>query len=295
MENDLFNTLQTEHKEIKSIFGILKSEKSPEKRDNSLSSLQASLIPHLRAEERVIYSELFKNSQSKELGLEAVEEHYALRLMLEELFKMPNNSDRFNARANVTLEILAHHIDEEEKKIFPKMKEIFNSEQLNNFLKKFSDEKQVIKEKKGVLLNILHTDHEEVKTILNKLKNEKSSYERNNSLQMLEGLLIPHMKAEENVIYKELLKFRESQELALRSLEEHYATRTVMEELYEMRINSERFSARVNIVTEMVNHHILEEEKDLFEKLKELFDREQLNDLTKIFTEEKKVIKRRYE
>lgn len=147
MKNDLFSTLHKEHEEVKTIFQKLKNQNSEEERKQSLKQLESAIIPHMRGEEHVIYPKLEELAESKGIAFEAMEEHLAVRLIMEELYKMPTNDERFSARANVIMEMVDHHVQEEEGEIFKQLKEHFKPEQLETMLEKFEQEKKTAKEK----------------------------------------------------------------------------------------------------------------------------------------------------
>ena len=53
--------------------------------------------------------------------LEALEEHHVAKWTLNELDKMSPEGERFDAKMTVLMENMRHHIDEEERELFPKV------------------------------------------------------------------------------------------------------------------------------------------------------------------------------
>jgi len=56
---------------------------------------------------------------SKDMVLEAYEEHHVVKTMLKELPRVDPNADNFKAKMTVLKELVAHHVEEEEKEMFP--------------------------------------------------------------------------------------------------------------------------------------------------------------------------------
>jgi hypothetical protein len=56
---------------------------------------------------------------AKDDVLESYEEHHVTDLLCMELYAMNAEAERFDAKATVLIEIVAHHIDEEESGWFP--------------------------------------------------------------------------------------------------------------------------------------------------------------------------------
>jgi hemerythrin superfamily protein len=77
--------------------------------------------------------------------------------------------------------------------------------------------------------------------------------------------------------------------IALESLEEHHIVKWVLSELDSMTPADERFEAKVTVLMENVRHHVDEEEKDFFPKVRQALGRKALNDLGSAMDAAKKV------
>jgi hypothetical protein len=64
--------------------------------------------------------------------LESYEEHHVTDLLCMELGAMSAEAERFDAKATVLIEIVAHHIDEEESGWFPKVRDGLGRKQLSD-------------------------------------------------------------------------------------------------------------------------------------------------------------------
>lgn len=139
------------------------------------------------------------------------------------------------------------------------------------------------------LFQTLHQDHEGVRETLRRLKAEESSSERTRLVFELEAEILPHMMAEEKVLYPRLkAEEGEVREDALESVAEHHAVRLVLRDLAETPTNDEAFPAKVRVLEEMVEHHVREEEGDIFQDVRERLADREAGDLLQRFREEKK-------
>ncbi|MFW6324608.1 MAG: hemerythrin domain-containing protein [Desulfovibrionales bacterium] len=137
------------------------------------------------------------------------------------------------------------------------------------------------------LLETIQKDHQEVKTILKKLVKTSNSSHREELVNQLRDEIIPHMAGEEQHIYPSLLGNEKTKEDSLESLEEHHAAQTVLRELADMSPDHERFRAKASVLREMIEHHIKEEEDDIFEDLEDTKSSAELDSLLQGFNQTK--------
>jgi hemerythrin superfamily protein len=68
-------------------------------------------------------------------------------------------------------------------------------------------------------------------------------------------------------------------DVVLESIEEHHIVKWVLSELEDMDPRAESFDAKVTVLIENVRHHVKEEEKDYFPKVRSKLDRRSLGEL----------------
>ncbi len=148
----------------------------------------------------------------------------------------------------------------------------------------------------GVLAR-LRNEHKQIKEVLADLsRTEIDNEARSDLLKRLERVLEPHMKAEEKVIYKELKKTsRNDEELtsALEGYEEHKLTRNELKRLRKAEPGSPKFQSRFKVLKELIEHHIEEEENELFDHALQQLGETKLEELSDAYTRrEKKTLKK---
>jgi len=93
--------------------------------------------------------------------------------------------------------------------------------------------------------------------------------------------LAKHSQIEEQVFYP-AIRAKLGDENAfevLEGLEEHHVVKQTLSELEKMAPTHDRFRAKMTVLIESVRHHVKEEEEELFEKVREHFSVEELNEM----------------
>jgi rubrerythrin len=134
----------------------------------------------------------------------------------------------------------------------------------------------------------LHKDHDEVKAMFMKIAEGKGDPAK--TFEKLATELESHSRAEEAVFYAPLRDSDEAREKVMEGYEEHHAADLFLRELRKGKADSDKWQAKVSVLQEMVEHHVLEEEGKLFEKARMVLDGERAKALVKEFEAEKKSV-----
>lgn len=135
----------------------------------------------------------------------------------------------------------------------------------------------------------LRQDHVKVKQVLEKMvaTSEKATKERVRLLNLLKKELLAHAHAEENVLYHELEQHKESKEIALEGEEEHHVAEHVLAELEQTDPADPHWKAKAKVLKELIEHHVEEEEEELFPQAQQLLDPEQAQEMGRRFLQQK--------
>lgn len=133
------------------------------------------------------------------------------------------------------------------------------------------------------LFELLQADHDKVRGILDDLLETTHSAQkaRESGFKKLKDILIPHIRAEEDAFYSALQEHEEARQTALEALEEHHVAELVLNELSDMSTSDERWGAKLQVFQELLEHHIEEEESEVFDAAEEVFDEAELQELYK--------------
>ncbi|MCU0074530.1 hemerythrin domain-containing protein [Pseudomonas koreensis] len=128
--------LKADHEKVKGILGQLSdsTERATKKRTELLDKLEMEITIHTRLEEEILYP-AFKAAGSKEQDVmyyEAKEEHRTVdSLVLPDLKETDPGTPEFAGRVKVVRELLEHHIEEEEKEMFPQARKLLGKARLD--------------------------------------------------------------------------------------------------------------------------------------------------------------------
>lgn len=128
---------------------------------------------------------------------------------------------------------------------------------------------------------LLKEDHEKVTEIFEKLESttEKAVKKREELFDKLSNELEIHAQIEEQIFYPALKKANETREVTLEGFEEHKIIKQLLQEMESLSKESEQWTAKLSVLQETVEHHVEEEEGEMFKSAREALSKEQLNDL----------------
>jgi hemerythrin superfamily protein len=139
-EQDILDTLKQEHREVAEMLERLVESESGSERKSLLNAIASALVPHLRAEEKIVYDAVLalRGKEQKTHGEEGYIEHNLGDKTLASLLKIGNPmSPEFSAAAKVLKELVEHHVEEEEKSIWSDVGDHFSTEQRLEMNRKF--------------------------------------------------------------------------------------------------------------------------------------------------------------
>lgn len=131
------------------------------------------------------------------------------------------------------------------------------------------------------ILELLKKDHEKVNELFKKIEKtgNKAIKTKQKLLTEITTELKIHTKVEENLFYPKLKEFEETRSIIFESLEEHNLVDHLLEKIEDEDISSEAWSAKITVLKEIVNHHIKEEENELFPRVKKVLPTDDLLEL----------------
>jgi hemerythrin-like domain-containing protein len=133
MPTDAIVLLKDEHKQIKKAFRDFEKagEKAYAAKGKAVKRMIELLTAHTYIENEVMYPRVRELLPEVEDDvLESYEEHHVADVLVMELSLMKPQDERFTAKTTVLIENVEHHIDEEEKEWFPKVREGLGRKQL---------------------------------------------------------------------------------------------------------------------------------------------------------------------
>jgi Hemerythrin HHE cation binding domain len=130
-------------------------------------------------------------------------------------------------------------------------------------------------------MSLLKEDHQKVKKMLVELESttERGVKTREELFTKVKQELVIHEAIEEEIFYPALKQHPKTKEIALEAYEEHHVVDTVMAEIEGVAYDDEKWGAKFTVMKENLEHHIEEEEGEMFKQAKQVFDQDELTQL----------------
>ena len=145
---DILETLKQEHDEVKELLGQLVGTESAATRKSLLKKIKAALVPHVRAEEKVVYDRVLalKSKDAQTDGEEGYFEHSLADKMLASLGKIAKaSSPEFTAAAKVLKQLVEHHVEEEERNVWKDVRDNFSEDERAGMNREFERAKKSVR------------------------------------------------------------------------------------------------------------------------------------------------------
>jgi hemerythrin-like domain-containing protein len=128
---------------------------------------------------------------------------------------------------------------------------------------------------------LLKDDHRKVRALLDELEptTERAVKTRQELFTRIKDELTVHEIIEEEIFYPALKSHPRAEDIVLEGYEEHHVVDLLMGELENLDVADETWGAKAKVMKENVEHHIEEEEGDMFKQARRVFDRQELEDL----------------
>ena len=130
-------------------------------------------------------------------------------------------------------------------------------------------------------LRLLKDDHDKMRKLLDDLETttQRGVRTREELFSKIKGELTIHEIIEEEIFYPALKDHPKAKDIVLEGYEEHHVVDTVMAELEDLPVDDEKWGAKATVMKENVEHHMEEEEGEMFQKARQVFDRDELEAL----------------
>lgn len=127
-------------------------------------------------------------------------------------------------------------------------------------------------------VSLLLAQHRTTEGLFEKFNQAESSEEKRAAFDAIADDLSVHLTIEEKIFFPAIY-LEETHEKLAEVLEEHLSLKRLIVDAMEMPSEGDAFGAKVKVLEEQVEHHVKEEEKDLFPVVKKRFTQEHLEEL----------------
>ena len=126
--------------------------------------------------------------------------------------------------------------------------------------------------------NLLKADHRKVEELFSQLESA-SGQAKMRVFEQIKTELDLHTHIEESIFYPALEKPKQTHDLTLEAYEEHDVVKKLLQELSRARTPNAEWEAKAKVLQENVEHHVEEEENELFVKAEAALSEEQIEAL----------------
>ncbi|HKY04391.1 MAG TPA: hemerythrin domain-containing protein [Blastocatellia bacterium] len=126
-------------------------------------------------------------------------------------------------------------------------------------------------------LELLKQDHQEASRMMDSL--EMSDQPQMQMFAQLKQALTLHTKMEETLLYPALEEHEETRDMVQEAYEEHQTVDEILAELSGLAPTGEDFTRKLAELRENVEHHVKEEETEMFPKVEQVLGRDRLQEM----------------
>jgi Hemerythrin HHE cation binding domain len=134
--------------------------------------------------------------------------------------------------------------------------------------------------------NLLKADHRKVEDLFAQLESARGAAK----LRVFEQIKMEldlHTHIEEKIFYPALEEPKQTHELTLEAYEEHDVVKKLLQEMSRAKSATEEWEAQAKVLQENVEHHVKEEEGELFKKASQALSQEEIDELGEQMAAEK--------
>lgn len=130
-------------------------------------------------------------------------------------------------------------------------------------------------------LELLKRDHEKVKRMVVELDatTDRAEKTRTETFERLKRDLTIHETIEEEILYPALKEFAKTKDITLEAFEEHHVVDQIVAELEATPVTDETWGAKLTVMKENLEHHIQEEEDEMFKQALQVMEHKELAEL----------------
>lgn len=138
----IFEALKDDHETQRRLVQLLaETSGDSDGRAELFARTKEALKAHAAAEERCFYIPLMEHDRTQDQARHSVSEHQEIEELLAALEEEGFSSPGWLAQAEKLQELVVHHLDEEEKEVFPVARKTLDAEEARRLGKAFEQER----------------------------------------------------------------------------------------------------------------------------------------------------------
>jgi hemerythrin superfamily protein len=128
----------------------------------------------------------------------------------------------------------------------------------------------VMKNEPKDALALLVADHEKVRTLFKQFEelSDRATVSKKKIADQICKELTIHAEVEEAIFYPAVRDLLQETEVLDEAVVEHSGAKNLIEQIKEMQPGDDLYDAKVKVLSEQINHHVKEEEGDMFTRIR---------------------------
>lgn len=141
-------------------------------------------------------------------------------------------------------------------------------------------------------IQLLKQQHQDVRDLFELFEKARDSIDKDRVCQQLADNLAAHMVIEEQIFYPAVFGAMKDAARKQEALAEHQEAKDLLAEILDMdmSLGGQNFAQKMDLLKQTVEHHVQEEEGEVFKQAREVLDRHDLNrlgdEMKTLFTQE---------
>lgn len=130
-------------------------------------------------------------------------------------------------------------------------------------------------------LDLLKMDHQEAASLMDQIEAADSGGQKSKTelFNQLKSALTLHTRMEEQIFYPALENHQETRELVKEAFSEHKEVKNLLSEISGLSPTSNDFMNKIAELRDNVDHHVEEEETEMFPKVKQVLSQGQIDEI----------------
>ena len=130
------------------------------------------------------------------------------------------------------------------------------------------------------VFELLKQDHQKVSGIFQQIEAADAAGQRTQLFAQLKQELDLHAHVEETILYPALKQSAETRSITMEAYEEHQEVKDLLAEIEQTPVDDEEWDALVLELKESVEHHVEEEEGEMFAQARDVLSQEQIDEIS---------------
>jgi hemerythrin superfamily protein len=142
---DAIELLISDHRKVDGLFQQFEKGGNTEEFTQLFTTLKEELTVHSKIEEEIFYPAVRNNPDTANLVAEAYQEHAAVKALLDQIDGMDNTSTEWGQKMTENMRDVQAHVQMEEGEMFPRVREYFQADQLQQLGQQLEQRKAELK------------------------------------------------------------------------------------------------------------------------------------------------------